>query len=463
MDNVVREKWNDILDYMRDEYDISNVSFGAWLAPLKVYKCTDKQVIILIPDSKTDKADEKNVDFYKNYLNSKYKYLLSIAIEEKTGLKLEPVFMFSDELEEKTEEKKKDKEKEKDSLNITLIEEANLNPKYTFSSFVVGNSNKMAHAASIAVAESPGDQFKILYLYGGVGLGKTHLMHAVAHYVLKNDPKAKILYVTSETFINDYVESIQNKRGADFRRKYRNLDMLLIDDIQFIAGKESTQEEFFHTFNSLYERNKQIIITSDKPPKDINNREERIRSRFEGGRIVDIQPPDYETRMAILYKKEEMDHLNIDNEVLKYIAENITSNIRELEGALTRIVAKSRLEKMDIDINMARNILKDYIGNDQNQNAITPGLIISIVAEHFGISTADIISQKKNKELAYPRQIAMYLCCTMTQDSLQQIGKAVGDRDHSTVIHGRDKIAKEIKSNEKLASAINILKKKISP
>ena len=328
---------------------------------------------------------------------------------------------------------------------------------------MVGNSNKMAHAASVAVAESPGDIYKILYLYGGVGLGKTHLMHAVAHYILKNNPKAKVLYNTCETFMNDYIESIQNKKAAEFRKKYRNLDVLLIDDIQFMAGKESTQEEFFHTFNSLYERNKQIIITSDKTPKEIDDLEERLRSRFEGGLVVDIQPPDFETRMAILRKKEEMDNLNIDDEVIKYIAENITSNIRELEGALTRIVAKSRLENIDIGIDMARNILKDYIGDDQSQNTINPRLIVSIVAEHFGIKESDIISQKKNKELAYPRQIAMYLCCTMTDDSLQQIGKAIGDRDHSTVIHGRDKIAAEIENNEKTAAVINILKKKLTP
>ena len=449
MSSIINEKWPDILSYMKDEFDISDVSYRTWLEPISIFKVTDEKLYIMVPD-----------EFFRNYMNKKYQKLFKVAVEEITGSRVDPEFITKEDMNGEESLKKEEKKPEVES---SVIEEANLNPKYTFSSFVVGNSNKMAHAASVAVAESPGDIYKILYLYGGVGLGKTHLMHAVAHYILKNNPKAKVLYNTCETFMNDYIESIQNKKAAEFRKKYRNLDVLLIDDIQFMAGKESTQEEFFHTFNSLYERNKQIIITSDKTPKEIDDLEERLRSRFEGGLVVDIQPPDFETRMAILRKKEEMDNLNIDDEVIKYIAENITSNIRELEGALTRIVAKSRLENIDIGIDMARNILKDYIGDDQSQNTINPRLIVSIVAEHFGIKESDIISQKKNKELAYPRQIAMYLCCTMTDDSLQQIGKAIGDRDHSTVIHGRDKIAAEIENNEKTAAVINILKKKLTP
>ncbi len=446
----IKEKWNDIINYMKDEFDISDVSYETWLAPLSIYMSSDSELYILVPD-----------EFYRSYIDKKYQKPFRVAIEEISGLKLQPVFITEDDI--KKEEYIDDSSiKPKEEVNHSVIEEANLNLKYTFSSFVVGPTNKLAHAASVAVAESPGKEFKILYIYGGVGLGKTHLMHAVAHYILKNDPKAKVLYNTCETFMNDYVDSIQNKWAAAFRKKYRDLDVLLIDDIQFISGKESTQEEFFHTFNSLYERDKQIIITSDKTPKEIDNLEERLRSRFEGGLVVDIQPPDFETRMAILRKKEEIDDLNIDDEVIKFIAESITSNIRELEGALTRIVAKSKLENIDIDLEMAKNILKDYISKDDDQNTITPNLILSIVAEHFGITTADIISQKKNKELAYPRQIAMYLCCTMTTASLQQIGSYIGDRDHSTVIHGRDKIAKEIEQNDKTKNIINILKKKLT-
>ena len=449
MIEAVKEKWDTILQYMVDEFDVSPVSYDTWLKPLEVYKVTGNELIILVENKLS-----------KNYITKKYKDPLRVAIQEAGGFELEPVIVSADDMESTEEDTSKPEQTP--VISSSVIEEANLNPKYTFSTFVVGKSNQMAHAASVAVAESPGEAYKILYLYGGVGLGKTHLMHAVAQYILKNDPSAKVLYNTCETFVNDYIESIQNKRSAQFRKKYRDLDVLMIDDIQFIAGKDSTQEEFFHTFNSLYERNKQIIITSDKPPKDIDDLEERLRSRFEGGLIVDIQPPDFETRMAILRKKEEMEHLNIDDAVIKYIAESITSNIRELEGALIRIVAKSKLEKLDINLEMARNILKDYIRTDDAQNAITPGLIISMVAEQFGISTADIISQKKNKELAYPRQIAMYLCCTMTQEPLQQIGKAIGGRDHSTVIHGRDKISEEIKTNEKTRHVINTLKKKLT-
>lgn len=445
----IREKWDDVLAYMRDEFDITDLSFETWLKPLKVYRQTDKELILLAADP-----------MYKNYISKKYLNPMKVAIESVCGCDMELVLITQKDADASETPRE---EKEDNKVSASVIEKANLNPKYTFSSFVVGKSNQMAHAASVAVAESPGIAYKILYLYGGVGLGKTHLMHAVAQYILKNNPDAKVLYNTSETFINDYVESIQNKRASEFRRKYRDLDVLMIDDIQFIAGKDSTQEEFFHTFNSLYERDKQIIITSDKPPKDIDDIEERLRSRFEGGLIVDIQPPDFETRMAILRKKEEMDHLNIDDEVIKYIADNITSNIRELEGALTRIVAKAKLENLEINLEMARNILKDYIRTDGNKNSITSNLILSVVAEHFGISTADILSQKKNKDIAYPRQIAMYLCCNMTNDSLQQIGKIIGDRDHSTVIHGRDKIIEDINKNDKVRQDINILKKKLTP
>ncbi len=446
----IKIKWDDILQYMVDEFDVSLVSYNTWLKPLDLYQIKGKELLILVENK-----------LLKDYITKKYRDPMRVAIKEVAGMDLEPVFVSQEDME--LEEDEDDSQKKAEPvISSDVIQEANLNPKYTFSSFVVGKSNQMAHAASVAVAESPGEAYKILYLYGGVGLGKTHLMHAVAQYILKHDPNAKVLYNTCETFVNDYIESIQNKKSAQFRKKYRDLDVLMIDDIQFIAGKDSTQEEFFHTFNSLYERNKQIIITSDKPPKDIDDLEERLRSRFEGGLIVDIQPPDFETRMAILRKKEETENLNIDNEVIKYIAESITSNIRELEGALIRIVAKSKLEKIDIDLEMAKNILKDYIKTDGNQNAVTPGLIISMVAEQFGITSDDIISQKKNKELAYPRQIAMYLCCTVTRASLQQIGKAIGGRDHSTVIHGRDKISEELKENEKTRHVINTLKKKLT-
>ena len=346
-----------------------------------------------------------------------------------------------------------------------MIQNANLNPRYTFDTFVVGANNNLAHAASLAVAESPGEIYNPLFIYGGVGLGKTHLMHSIGHFILKNNPKAKILYVTSEKFTNELIDAIRNKNNistTEFREKYRNNDVLLIDDIQFIIGKESTQEEFFHTFNALYEAKKQIIISSDKPPKEIETLEERLRSRFEWGLTVDIQSPDYETRMAILRKKEELEGYNIDNEVIKYIATHVKSNIRELEGALTKIVALSKLNKREITTDLAEEALKDLI-SPGGAREITPELIIQVVSEHFGITPADISSKKRNKEIVYPRQIAMYLCRTMTSTPLQGIGKCLGDRDHTTIIHGAEKITADLEKNESLRSTLEILKKKLSP
>ncbi len=351
-------------------------------------------------------------------------------------------------------------------VSHTALQNANLNPKYTFDTFVVGANNNLAHAASLAVAESPGEVYNPLFIYGGVGLGKTHLMHSIAHFILKNDPKAKILYVTSEKFTNELIDAIRNKNNittTEFREKYRNNDVLLIDDIQFIIGKESTQEEFFHTFNTLYESKKQIIISSDKPPKEIETLEERLRSRFEWGLTVDIQSPDYETRMAILRKKEELEGYNIDNEVIKYIATNIKSNIRELEGALTKIVALSKLEtNKEITIELAEEALKDLISSSAARE-ITPEYIIQIVCDHFQITPLDIASQKRNRDIVLPRQIAMYLCRDMTAVPLQTIGKSLGGRDHTTVLHGADKISHEILKNDSLQNTIEILKKKISP
>ena len=350
-------------------------------------------------------------------------------------------------------------------MSQAAIQNAGLNPRYTFDTFVVGANNNLAHAASLAVAESPGEIYNPLFIYGGVGLGKTHLMHSIAHFILKNNPKAKILYVTSEKFTNELIDAIRNKNNistTEFREKYRNNDVLLIDDIQFIIGKESTQEEFFHTFNALYEAKKQIIISSDKPPKEIETLEERLRSRFEWGLTVDIQSPDYETRMAILRKKEELEGYNIDNEVIKYIASNIKSNIRELEGALTKIVALSKLDRKEINLDLAEEALKDLISPNGTQE-VTPELIIQVVADHYGVTPLDLASQKRSKDIVYPRQIAMYLCRSMVDTSLQHIGKCLGGRDHTTIIHGIEKVEAELATNSSLQNTIDILKKKINP
>ena len=452
----LREKWDEILNYMKEEHDISSVSFRTWLLPLELYSFVNNTLYILFPDDQN----------FRQYLEKKYLFLLQISIEEITGIECGIEFLLKGSVKkgESSDQKKPAKGGSSD-VSQAAIQNAGLNPRYTFDTFVVGANNNLAHAASLAVAESPGEIYNPLFIYGGVGLGKTHLMHSIAHFILKNNPKAKILYVTSEKFTNELIDAIRNKNNistTEFREKYRNNDVLLIDDIQFIIGKESTQEEFFHTFNALYEAKKQIIISSDKPPKEIETLEERLRSRFEWGLTVDIQSPDYETRMAILRKKEELEGYNIDNEVIKYIASNIKSNIRELEGALTKIVALSKLDRKEINLDLAEEALKDLISPNGTQE-VTPELIIQVVADHYGVTPLDLASQKRSKDIVYPRQIAMYLCRSMVDTSLQHIGKCLGGRDHTTIIHGIEKVEAELATNSSLQNTIDILKKKINP
>lgn len=450
----ILEKWEEILLYIKEEYEITDVSYKTWLLPLTPYSVDKDILTIIVPD-----------DIFLNYVKKKYELLLKVTVEEITGFPCEIQFILQDQVREKQElAGKKLIQNTNATVSQLAIQNANLNPRYTFDTFVVGKNNNLAHAASLAVAESPGEIYNPLFIYGGVGLGKTHLMHSIAHFILKNNPNSKILYVTSEKFTNELIDAIRNKNNistTEFREKYRNNDVLLIDDIQFIIGKESTQEEFFHTFNALYEAKKQIIISSDRPPKEIETLEERLRSRFEWGLTVDIQPPDYETRMAILRKKEELEGYNIDNEVIKYIANNIKSNIRELEGALTKIVALSKLDKKEITIELAEEALKDLISPNQSRE-ITPELIIQVVSDHFNLNPLDIASVKRNKEIVYPRQIVMYLCREMTAAPLQMVGKYLGNRDHTTIIHGHDKIQKDLETSETLRNTIEVLKKKIS-
>ncbi|MEG0228686.1 MAG: chromosomal replication initiator protein DnaA [Lachnospiraceae bacterium] len=448
------KQWEAILLHLKEEHEILDISFTTWLLPLKIASLDGDVLKVQVPDAN-----------FLSYINKKYGFLLKISIEEVTGFQCDLEFVVENKIKEKSDNQKLLLNNTPE-VNQVALQNANLNPRYTFDTFVVGANNNLAHAASLAVSESPGEIYNPLFIYGGVGLGKTHLMHSIAHFILKKNPQSKILYVTSEKFTNELIDAIRNKNNistTEFREKYRNNDVLLIDDIQFIIGKESTQEEFFHTFNALHECKKQIIISSDKPPKDIETLEERLRSRFEWGLTVDIQSPNYETRMAILRKKEELEGYNIDNEVIKYIATNIKSNIRELEGALTKIVALSKLDNnKEINIELAEEALKDIIapGNDKE---VTPDFIMQIVADHFGITTLDISSQKRNKEIVYPRQIVMYLCRNMTATPLQAIGKYLGGRDHTTIIHGSEKITEEITKNPTLSNTIDILKKKISP
>lgn len=448
--NLIYEKWNEILEYMRTDLEMTTLSFDTWIKPLKIHSIENNILRILV-----------EMDGAVEYLEKKYKVYLQGAIIDVINQIYEIEFVTKQQVENEEFPKK-----ESSYLMNETIERANLNPKYTFDTFVVGSNNKFAHAASLAVADKPGQIYNPLFLYGGVGLGKTHLMHSIAHSILKKDKTKKVLYVTSEVFTNELIDAIRNNNNTtinEFREKYRNIDVLLIDDVQFIIGKESTQEEFFHTFNTLHGANKQIIISSDRPPKDIETLESRLRSRFEWGLIADISAPDYETRMAILRKKEETDGYKIDDEVIQFIASNVKSNIRELEGALNKLVAYSNLEKKEINVSLAEEVLHDILLPDEKRE-VTPELIIQTVAEHYGITMNDIAGNKRNNEIVIPRQIAMYLCRKMTDVSLKNIGMLLGKRDHTTIINGEKKIEAELKANNtSIKNNIDIITKKINP
>lgn len=450
---TIKEKWPAILEHLKQEHDISDVSFKTWLLPLEVVSVENNTIIIVVP--------EESIGL--QYIKKKYYLPLKVCVEEVTGEALEIEFVLPEQLKERL----KVPSFAEGGNQMDIFEKAGLNPKYTFSSFVVGENNNLAHAAALAVAESPAEIYNPLYIYGGVGLGKTHLMQAIAHFILQQNPDMKVLYITSETFTNEIIDAIRASSdnpmaNTMFREKYRNVDVLIIDDIQFISGKASTQQEFFHTFNTLYGNKKQIIISSDKPPKEIDNLEERLCSRFLWGLPVDIQSPNYETRVAILKKKIELENApDIPEEVIDYIAENVNSNIRELEGALTKIVAFSKLTSSPITLPFAENVLQDLF--DKAQKEITPDMIIKIVAEHFNVSVSDIISKKKSQDIVYPRQLIMYLCRNLTDVALSLIGKKLGNRDHTTIIHGYEKIQKELDENEKVQNDVEILKKKIIP
>ena len=453
---LLKEKWDKILESIRDDNELSNVAFKAWLLPLKVFRIEGNILKITAPFEQA-----------ATYVENKYKTFLYVAVAEAMGEEYEIRIITEDEaLKEKPLEPETPKKAAAaPAPKVAEEQKTNLNPRYTFDTFVIGSNNRFAHAAALAVAESPGKEYNPLFLYGGVGLGKTHLMHSVAHYILQQDPTKKVLYVTSEVFTNELSDSSRNGNNNSmtaFREKYRNIDVLLIDDVQFIIGKESTQEEFFHTFNALHSANKQIIISSDRPPKDMETLEARLQSRFEWGLIADISSPDYETRMAILRKKEELDGYNIDDEVIRYIATNIKSNIRELEGALNKLVALSNLEKREINISMAEEVLKDIISPNQKRE-VTPQVILEVVAEHYGISVSDIIGGKRNAEIVTPRQVVMYLCREITDTPYKAIGILLGNRDHSTIINGDGKVRKQLQANDgSLKNNIDIIRKKLS-
>jgi len=443
MNTILSDLWDKTLNIIKQE--ITEVGFNTWIKTITPLSMNDHTVILGVPN-----------DFNKNILIGRYFSLIENSLAAAAGRKYNVTIDIISEFEEKKIKKETNDEKiiHEENYNSTL------NPKYTFDTFVVGNSNRFAHAASLAVAEAPAKAYNPLFLYGGVGLGKTHLMHAIGHYILNEKPSTKVVYVSSEKFTNELINSIKDDRNEEFRNKYRNVDVLLVDDIQFIGGKESTQEEFFHTFNALYEANKQIILTSDRPPKEINTLEERLRSRFEWGLIGDIQPPDLETRIAILKKKAQNENLNIPDDILVYIGQKIKSNIRELEGALNRIIAFSGLVKQEITQELADEALKDFLSNNR-MHMITPAFIQEVVGKYFNMKPEEFKSKKRTKNIAYPRQIAMYLCREHTELSLPKIGEEFGGRDHTTVIHAINKVESDIKNDAEIRRIIEELNKNI--
>ena len=445
--NKLRENWDNILNTLRSEGDITEVSFNSWLKPLTIVSVKDNVITLGYDDS----------DIGLNILKKKYLKPLQICINDALDADFS-VNIISSSGKIESDETKPIVKKNNNSEG--------LEPEYTFDSFVIGDNNNMAAAASLAVAESPATLYNPLFLYGGPGLGKKHLLHAIGNFIADNNPELKVFYVTSETFVNDIVSMIRNMKDendkANIRNKYREVDVLLIDDIQFIIGKDSSQTEFFNAFNYLQSHNKQIVISSDKPPKEMEILEERMISRFLSGMTIDIQQPAYETRVAILYKKAEELNLNISDEILHFIADNVVSNVRELEGALNKIKLYSEFTKSKIDIEFAKKVLIDFISNDKN-NEITPKFIIKTVAEHYELTMEEMISSKRSKNIAYPRQIAMYLCRNLTDVSFEEIGRNLGNRDHTTIKHGVEKIENDIKEDDSLNTTIEILKKKINP
>ncbi|MBA4541938.1 chromosomal replication initiator protein DnaA [Thermoactinomyces daqus] len=444
----IQELWAKTLDSIQDK--ISKPSFETWLKTTEAIQLREDILVVSTPN-----------DFARDWLESRYADLVRDALKEITGSPLGVKFV-----SQSSEKNQADSEKKADTAEAEEETEeepprTQLNPRYTFDTFVIGSGNRFAHAASLAVAEAPAKAYNPLFIYGGVGLGKTHLMHAIGHYVLDHTPSSRVVYISSEKFTNEFINSIRDNKTIQFRNKYRSVDILLIDDIQFLAGKEQTQEEFFHTFNALHEANKQIIISSDRPPKEIPTLEDRLRSRFEWGLITDVQPPDLETRIAILRKKSIADNLDVPSEVLAFIADRVDTNIRELEGALIRVVAFSALMNQPVTPELAAEALKDIMPQSRPR-VISIHDIQQAVANYYRLRVEDLKSKKRTKSVAFPRQIAMYLCRELTDFSLPKIGEDFGGRDHTTVIHAHEKISRNLKQDPQLEQAISQLKQRIN-
>ena len=427
MENLI-EIWKQVLEIIKPEFSLMQVSYTTWIETIIPIELTETHLKMKVP-----------YEYNKEMINLRYTDLLKNALRFVTGRDIELNIIVNSNL---TEIKEKN-----------IIKATNLNPLYTFDSFVIGKSNQLAHATSFAIAENRAKDCNPLFLYGGVGLGKTHLMHAIGNYVLKNDMSKKILYVSSEQFTNDMINSIRTDTMQKFRDKYRTVDILMVDDIQFICDKEATQEEFFHTFNELYQSNKTIIITADRPPKDLPTFMERLITRFECGAPIDINPPDYETRLAILRKKAYQLRIEIPDEVYEYIAKRIKSNIRELEGAIKKIMLHHMLIKKEINIELAEEALKDII--NEKKKKITPELIIGNVEKYFNLRENDLKSSSRSQNIAFPRQIAMYILKNETELSLKQIGNLFGGKDHTTVMHAIEKIQKNKASDANVEKIIN--------
>lgn len=417
--------WNRAKELLKEETTV--ITFETWIQPLELKSINDNIIVLVASNSfQRDTVESRYIDLLVNTFNfitnKKCKVFIKLATEDTD------LFVQSNSLG-----------------NNKAILTSGLNPKYTFSTFVVGNNNKFAQAAAMGVAENPGSKYNPFFIYGGVGLGKTHLMHSIGNEIISKNLNSKVLYVTSENFTNNLINALRDQATEKFREKYRNIDILLIDDIQFIANKRSTQEEFFHTFNTLYESGKQIVISSDKPPKDIELLEDRLKSRFEWGLIADISNPDYETRLAILRKKTQLDNIIIDDDILSAIATRVDTNIRELEGTLNKLIAKASLTNSPITMAMAQKAIDDIVA--QNQKVISSAYIQDVVGKYFNVDPQDLKGAKRSNDVTFPRQIAMYMCRNIAQMSMPQIGKDFGNRDHSTVMHSCNKIEKEIKNN----------------
>ena len=434
--------WEKCRTKIRNE--ISEESYNTWFQPINFDSITETKLILSVPNT-----------FYKDCLEQNYLDIINSSLNSFTQSSIQTYFRLENNSSNhsKQETPKLKNEKEEHSISFTAC--STINPKYNFENFVVGSSNQFAHAAARSVADNPKVTYNPLFVYGGVGLGKTHLLHAMGNAILKKTPQTKVRYLSAESFTVDLIESLKQDDMRNFRSRYRPLDVLFVDDIQFLAGKERTQEEFFYTFNALHQMHKQVILSSDSYPKDLSRVEERLRSRFEAGLVADIEPPDLETKIAIIYKKAEAHDKQIPANVATFIASNIKTNVRELEGLLLRVIAYASFTRRIIDLKLTKEVLAEFICDvNRNFNIAT---IMAAVAHHFEIKVSDIKSKKRTRNISVPRQIAMYLCRTKTKLSLPEIGRQFGGKDHTTVIFANKKISENINKNNDLKKVINII------